>query len=46
MMILFVQMFADLHHLQQFISFEQGGSVSAASWVGGTGTGKADIYFC
>ncbi len=38
-------MFADLHHLHQFISLEQGGSVTAASWVGGTGAGEADIYF-
>jgi hypothetical protein len=39
------QMFADLHHLHQFVSLEQGGSVSAASWVGGTGAGEANIYF-
>jgi hypothetical protein len=38
-------MFADLHHLHQFVSLEQGGSVSAASWVGGTGAGEANIYF-
>ena len=39
------QMFADLHHLHQFVSLEQGGSVTAASWVGGTGAGEANIYF-
>ena len=38
-------MFADLHHLHQFISLDQGGSVTAASWVGGTGAGEANIYF-
>ena len=38
-------MFADLHHLHQFVSLEQGGSVTAASWVGGTGAGEANIYF-
>ncbi len=38
-------MFADLHHLQQFVSLEQGGSVTATSWVGGTNAGAADIYF-
>jgi hypothetical protein len=43
--VLVFQMFADLHHLHQFISLEQGGSVTAASWVGGTGAGEADIYF-
>ena len=40
-----LQMFADLHHLHQFVSLEQGGSVTAASWVGGTGAGEANIYF-
>jgi hypothetical protein len=38
-------MFADLHHLHQFISLEQGGSVSTVSNVAGTGAGEADIYF-
>ncbi len=38
-------MFADLHHLHQFISLEQGGAVTATSWVGGTNAGEADIYF-
>ena len=38
-------MFADLHHLHQFISLEQGGAVTATSWVGGTNAGDADIYF-
>ena len=38
-------MFADLHHLHQFISLDQGGSVTAASWVGGTDAGEANIYF-
>ena len=38
-------MFADLHHLHQFVSLEQGGSVTAASWAGGTGAGEANIYF-
>ena len=38
-------MFADLHHLHQFISLEQGGSVTAESWVGGTHAGEADVYF-
>ena len=38
-------MFADLHHLHQFVSLEQGGSVTATSWVGGTNAGEADIYF-
>ncbi len=40
-----LQMFADHHHLHQFVSLEQGGSVTAASWVGGTGAGEANIYF-
>ena len=39
------QMFADLHHLHHFISLEQGGSVTATSWVAGTNQGEADIYF-
>ncbi len=39
------QMFADLHHLHQFISLEQGGSVTTVSNVAGTGAGEADIYF-
>jgi hypothetical protein len=38
-------MFADLHHLHQFISLEQGGSVSTVSTVAGTTAGEADIYF-
>jgi hypothetical protein len=38
-------MFADLHHLHHFISLEQGGSVTATSWVAGTNQGEADIYF-
>ena len=38
-------MFADLHHLHNFISLEQGGSVSTVSNVAGTGAGEADIYF-
>ena len=38
-------MFADLHHLHQFISLEQGGSVTTVSNVAGTGAGEADIYF-
>ena len=38
-------MFADLHHLHQFISLEQGGSVSTVSTVSGTTAGEADIYF-
>ena len=38
-------MFADLHHLHQFVSLEQGGSVTASSWAGGTGSGEANIYF-
>jgi hypothetical protein len=38
-------MFADLHHLHNFISLEQGGSVTATSWVAGTNAGEADIYF-
>jgi hypothetical protein len=38
-------MFADLHHLHQFISLEQGGAVTAVSTAGGTGAGEADIYF-
>ena len=38
-------MFADLHHLHQFVSLEQGGSVTATSWVGGTNAGEANIYF-
>jgi hypothetical protein len=32
-------MFADLHHLHQFMSLDQGGSVTGDSWVGGTGRG-------
>jgi hypothetical protein len=39
------EMFADLHHLHHFISLEQGGSVTATSWVAGTNQGEADIYF-
>ena len=35
-------MFADLHHLHQFISLDQGGSVTGASWVGGTHATDAD----
>ena len=42
---LFLQMFADLHHLHQFISLDQGGSVTGASWVGGTNATDANIYF-
>ena len=38
-------MFADLHHLHQFISLEQGGSVTTVSTVAGTTAGEADIYF-
>ena len=38
-------MFADLHHLHQFISLDQGGSVTGASWVGGTNATDANIYF-
>ena len=38
-------MFADMHHLHQFISLDQGGSVTATSWVGGTNAGEANIYF-
>jgi hypothetical protein len=38
-------MFADIHNLHHFISLEQGGSVTATSWVGGTNSGNADIYF-
>ena len=38
-------MFADLHHLHNFISLEQGGSVTAVSFPGGTHAGEADIYF-
>ena len=38
-------MFADLHHLHQFISLDQGGSVTGASWVGGTHATDANIYF-
>ena len=38
-------MFADLHHLHQFVSLEHGGSVTASSWAGGTGAGEANIYF-
>ena len=38
-------MFADLHHLHQFVSLEQGGAVTATSWGGGTNAGEADIYF-
>ena len=38
-------MFADIHHLHQFVSLEQGGSVTATSWVGGTNAGEANIYF-
>ena len=41
----FLQMFADLHHLHQFISLDQGGSVTAESWAGGTHSGEANIYF-
>jgi hypothetical protein len=38
-------MFADLHHLHQFVSLDQGGSITGASWVGGTNATDADIYF-
>ena len=38
-------MFADLHHLHQFISLDQGGSVTGDSWVGGTHATDANIYF-
>ena len=38
-------MFADLHHLHQFVSLDQGGSVTGASWVGGTNATNANIYF-
>jgi hypothetical protein len=38
-------MFADLHHLHQFISLDQGGSVSAVSTVSGTTPGTSSIYF-
>ena len=38
-------MFADLHHLHQFVSLDQGGSVTGDSWVGGTNATDANIYF-
>ena len=38
-------MFADLHHLHQFMSLDQGGSVTGDSWVGGTNATDANIYF-
>ena len=38
-------MFADLHHLHQFMSLDQGGSVTAVSYPGGTHDGVANIYF-
>ena len=38
-------MFADLHHLHQFVSLDQGGSVSAVSFTGGTVPGATSIYF-
>ena len=40
-----LQMFADLHHLHQFMSLDQGGSVTGDSWVGGTNATDANIYF-
>ena len=38
-------MFADLHHLHQFISLDQGGSVGAVSFTGGTHPGATSIFF-
>jgi hypothetical protein len=38
-------MFADLHHLHQFVSLDQGGTVTAISSAGGTNAGEANIYF-
>ena len=38
-------MFSDFHQLHHFVALNQGGSVTATSWVGGTNAGSADIYF-
>jgi hypothetical protein len=38
-------MFADIHHLHQFMSLEQGGSVTAISTASGTAAGVSDTYF-
>ena len=38
-------MFADLHHLAQFVSLDQGGHVAAVSFTGGTHPGETSIFF-
>ena len=38
-------MFADLHHLHQFVSLDQGGYVNAVSFTGGTVPGDTSIFF-
>ena len=40
-----IQMFADIHHLHQFVSLDQGGSVAAVSFPGGTHPGATSIFF-
>jgi hypothetical protein len=38
-------MFADLHHLHQFMSLDQGGHIAAVSITGGTIPGDTSIFF-
>jgi hypothetical protein len=38
-------MFADLHHLHQFMSLDQGGAITGDSVTGGTAATNANIYF-
>ena len=45
LILVYFQMFADLHHLHQFMSLDQGGAITGDSVTGGTAATNANIYF-